>query len=109
MGGDHVGVGAHRHRIGRRAVAGGERIDRVPVEPEVAIVDAERPVFLDNGTPLPVTFAKNADSDWIGLAEGLQDGENNLSARADNDRSVIATLDNHGGAGPVLAGSWVNA
>jgi len=52
------------------------------------------PTMSVNGSNVAITFATDGNGGWIGLVDGLKDGENALSVAAGRDRADL-TLTNH--------------
>jgi hypothetical protein len=69
---------------------------------KISGVDAAPAVML-NGTDVSAVFAENPDGGWVGLVDGLVDGENTLVATA-GGADVTQTLINHPRNGTLIAG-----
>ncbi len=105
-GGDEAPV--EMNVLGNRAdlVSAGQALVEVKFPTGTGATPANLKVLL-NGADVTSAFAVRANGRYMGLVEGLKEGENKLVARSPNGGAAHLVIRNHPNGGPIISGAQV--
>ena len=82
-------------------VSGGQALVEMVI-PQGSATDAGAVKMLLNGEDVTASFAVRANGRYMGLVEGLAEGDNRLVAQAPNGASANLVIRNHPKGGPII-------
>jgi uncharacterized protein YfiM (DUF2279 family) len=96
------------HVLGNRAdlVSGGQALVEISLPDMAKATYGDVKVVL-NGSDVTSSFAVRNSGRYMGLVQGLREGENVIVARVPNGPGARLTLTNHDRGGPLISGAQV--